>query len=84
MKHVLFAVAFAAATIACPVAIAQNFPNKPVKILVPFSPGTAADITARLLGSRLAELWGQGGPDTEIKVRAGNSCDAATPSLPSP
>ena len=33
---------------------------------------------------RQPELWAWGGPDTEIKVRAGNSCDAATPSLPSP
>lgn len=60
MKHVLVALAFATIAIVCPVANSQGFPNKPVKILVPFSPGTAADITARLLGSRLAEMWGQG------------------------
>ena len=36
---------------------AQNFPHKPVKIIVPFSAGTAADIVARQLGQGLSELW---------------------------
>jgi tripartite-type tricarboxylate transporter receptor subunit TctC len=40
--------------------IAQTYPTRPVKIVVPFSPGTAADIAARQLGSRLADIWGQG------------------------
>ncbi len=38
---------------------AQNFPAKPVKIIVPFSAGTAADIVARQLGQGLSELWAQ-------------------------
>ena len=42
------------------VATAQTFPNKPVRIIVPFSPATAADIVTRQLGARLAEIWGQG------------------------
>ena len=41
-------------------ATAQTFPNKPVRIIVPFSPATAADIVTRQLGARLAEIWGQG------------------------
>ena len=76
MKHLLLALALAAATVACPVAIAQIFPNKPVKILVPFSPGTAADITARLLGSRLAEIWGHG-VVIENQAGAGGNIGAA-------
>ena len=41
-------------------ATAQTFPNKPVRIIVPFSPATAADIVTRQLGARLAEMWGHG------------------------
>ena len=43
-------------------AIAQpsaRYPSKPVRILVGFSPGSATDITARLISPKLSELWGQ-------------------------
>ena len=38
---------------------AQTYPQRPVRVIVPFSTGTAADIVARQLGSRLFEAWGQ-------------------------
>lgn len=38
---------------------AQAFPNKPVKIIVPFTAGSATDILARTVGQKLSEMWGQ-------------------------
>lgn len=36
-----------------------KYPTKPVRIIVGFSPGSATDITARMIGPRLSEIWGQ-------------------------
>jgi tripartite-type tricarboxylate transporter receptor subunit TctC len=40
-------------------AAAQQYPAKAVRLLVPFPPGGGTDYTARLIGQRLAEMWGQ-------------------------
>ena len=40
-------------------ASAQDFPTKPVKIVVPFTAGSATDILARTIGQKLNEMWGQ-------------------------
>jgi tripartite-type tricarboxylate transporter receptor subunit TctC len=40
-------------------AVAQPFPAKPVRIVVPFPPSGAADLLTRALGKRLTETWGQ-------------------------
>src|SRR5437660_2071854 len=40
-------------------ALAQPFPSRPVKIVVPTTPGGATDALSRSLGARLSEIWGQ-------------------------
>ena len=41
------------------VASAQNFPQRPVRVIVPFSPGGATDIVTRVVAQKLTEVWGQ-------------------------
>jgi len=36
-----------------------NFPDHPVKLIIPYGPGGAVDITARILAQDLSKLWGQ-------------------------
>ena len=38
-------------------AIAQEWPSRPVHIVVPYTPGTGADILSRVLGPKLSERW---------------------------
>ena len=53
---------------------AEKFPTKPVRVIVPYAPGGATDITARQMQSRLNELWGQ---SVIVDNRAGASGNIA-------
>ena len=55
MKRILLAAALAAATLAQ----AQNYPNKPIRMIVTFPAGSGADIVARVAGQKMAETMGQ-------------------------
>lgn len=49
-----------AATIAFPgAALGQSYPTKPIKVIIPFPPGDAADIMARLIGPKMSARLGQ-------------------------
>jgi tripartite-type tricarboxylate transporter receptor subunit TctC len=38
---------------------AQTYPSRPVRIIVPFTPGSATDVLGRIVGERLNAAWGQ-------------------------
>src|SRR6267378_2876586 len=44
---------------AAPQAGAQGYPNKPVHLIISFSPGSSTDIVGRVVAQKLAEMWGQ-------------------------
>src|SRR5262249_31562301 len=53
------AVAAAALSVASGIVLAQTYPTRPVRLIVPFGPTGATDITARLIGQWLSERLGQ-------------------------
>lgn len=60
MKRVI-AVLIATLALGAGAALAQdNYPNRPVKVIVPYAPGGATDIAARILGDEFQKITGQG------------------------
>jgi tripartite-type tricarboxylate transporter receptor subunit TctC len=51
------------------------WPSRFVKLIVPFAPGGAADITARTVGNRLSEVWGQ---QVVVENRGGGGANIGT------
>jgi len=60
MKNLFTLLACVASLVAFSSQADEPWPNRPVKIIVPFTPGTGIDILARTLGQKLAEEWKQG------------------------
>ena len=51
-------------------AAAQVYPNKPIRMIVPWNPGGTSDTIARILGQKMTESWGQ---QVVVDTRAGAS-----------
>jgi tripartite-type tricarboxylate transporter receptor subunit TctC len=58
MKRILTLVLTALAASALQ-AFAQGYPDKPVHVIISFTPGSATDIVGRVVSAKLAEYWGQ-------------------------
>jgi tripartite-type tricarboxylate transporter receptor subunit TctC len=56
MKSVAIGIALA---MLCSTGYAQTYPYRPVKIVVPYTPGGGTDTVARAISQKLAEKWGQ-------------------------
>ena len=59
-------------------AAAQDYPNKPVKIVVGFAAGSVSDLTARIIGGKLGAALGQ---PFVVEVRPGAGANVATQSV---
>jgi tripartite-type tricarboxylate transporter receptor subunit TctC len=46
-------------TAVCAVAAAQTYPSKPIRFVIPYPPGGASDVTARIIGAKMTEAWAQ-------------------------
>jgi tripartite-type tricarboxylate transporter receptor subunit TctC len=57
-------------------AVAQNYPNKPVHLIISFTPGSSTDIIGRAVAAKLSEIWGQQ-VVAENRVGAGGTIGSA-------
>jgi tripartite-type tricarboxylate transporter receptor subunit TctC len=54
-----FVAALIAALAAPGIALAQGYPNKPVHVIISFTPGSSTDIVGRVVMAKVSEYWGQ-------------------------
>ena len=75
LKTLLVGACAVIATVAAPIAAAQTYPNRPVKLLVGFPPGGSTDLAARVLANKLTQSLGQ---TFLVENRAGASGNIAS------
>ena len=77
MKKILLKMALICAVgFGASVSFGQAYPNKPIKIIVPFAPGGSTDIVARIMAQKMTPILGQS-VIVENKAGAGGSIGAA-------
>jgi tripartite-type tricarboxylate transporter receptor subunit TctC len=59
IARIAFSTLVALAVLAAPLARAEDFPSRPVHVLVPFPPGGGTDALARIMGPYLSKMWDQ-------------------------
>ncbi len=84
MKQIFaLVVAFFALAVVGSTTAQMSYPDKPIRIIAGFPPGTAADISARVVGQKLAEAWGKPVVVDNISGAAGNiATDRAAKAAP--
>jgi len=82
-NRVIIAVIFAPAFAFPLPAAAQNYPTKPIRLIVPFAPGGGTDILARVIGRKLGESMGQQ-VVVDNRAGAGGNLGAALAATASP
>ena len=76
-------IALAAAYSVAVRAHAQNYPIKPIRLIIPFAPGGGTDLTARAIAMKLTEAWGHTVvPDNRAGANGTIAVDIATKSPP--
>src|SRR5438132_11569845 len=79
MRNLLLLILWAAAS----AAFGQTYPSKTVTIIVPFTPGSATDVAARLVGEKLSAACGQP-VIIDNRAGAGGTIGIAQPARPEP
>ena len=82
-RHVLGAALSASACLVSGAALSQQaaYPSRPVRLIVPFTPGGTTDIFARLVGEKLSQSLGQ---QFVIENRPGAGTNIATEAISGP